>query len=107
MTANQQSNAQAAKMHTLRDARNQKKLQKIADNRKQVNEPRVIADEPMDDDEQLDVTPTGSEQKTRKGYEMVPNSNGSRNSEANVFTRLNQHARNKSGMGSFSEASMI
>ena len=48
-------------MHTLRDARNQKKLQKLADNKKQVNEPRVIADEPMDDDEQLDVTPSGSE----------------------------------------------
>jgi hypothetical protein len=39
-------------MHTLREARNQKKLQKIADgNKKQANEPRVIADEPMDDDE--------------------------------------------------------
>jgi hypothetical protein len=93
-------------MHTLRDARNQKKLQKIADNKKQVNEPRVIADEPMDDDEQFDVTPSGSEQKDRKGYELVQNST-SRNSEANVFTRLNLHAKNKSGMGSFSEASMI
>jgi hypothetical protein len=76
-------------MHTLRDARNQKKLQKIADNKKQVNEPRVIADEPMDDDEQLDLTPSGSEQKDRKGYEIASNSNASRNSETNVFTRLN------------------
>lgn len=67
----------------------------------------MIADEPMDDDEQLDVTPSGSEQKDRKGCELIQNSNTSRNSEANVFTRLNKHARNKSGMGSFSEASMI
>jgi hypothetical protein len=40
-------------MHTLRDARNQKKLLKMAaeGTKKQVNEPRVIADEPMDDDD--------------------------------------------------------
>jgi hypothetical protein len=50
-------------MHTLREARNQKKLQKIAADvkQRQVNEPRVIADEPMDDEDQLEVTPHGSE----------------------------------------------
>ncbi len=52
-------------MNTLKDARNQKKLMKMAENKKHVNEPRVIADEPMDEDDHFDVTPTGSEIKDR------------------------------------------
>ena len=55
-------------MHTLKDARNQKKLQKMAAEvtKKQVNEPRVIADEPMDDEDHSEITPSNSEQKDKK-----------------------------------------
>ena len=75
-----------SKMQTLKDARNERKTKKIAGGgytqREPTNEPRVIADEPMEDDE--DVTE----------HKRVDGSRDSRaDNRGDVFSRLLQPAK--------------
>ena len=108
----QQNNPQISqiqKMPIFKEMRNEKKIKKMSgiSTGQKVQEPRVIADEPLDDDdeespEKISINDAGVFQQPSIG----PSSNKA-NGETftnNVFARLNQHAKGKSLLGSFAES---
>lgn len=107
-----------SKMQTFKDVRNERKKQKITGGSQvpmhRGNEPRVIADEPMEDDEGEHSQPpvirmdASRDRKQGSNFDSVLiNSNkhneGSSTGIVNVFARLLQPAKPRGLLGSFAE----
>lgn len=97
-------------MNTLRDMRNERKIKKMSGVGVHKNqEPRVIADEPMDDDEEDQNSPEKpiiQITEHPQALSVAPNSNKANGETVinNVFARLNQPGKGRSALGSFAES---